>query len=114
MRAALLAVILLAGLAAGCDELMPGRSEGEKLYRKHCAKCHGNNAAGNTPRYMGNPWADLTDDHWKTGGDRTSLEGVILYGEGEMPGVELSHEEVLAIINHLRELRGETRERPGG
>ena len=88
-------------------------SEGERLWLQHCARCHGRDGAGNTPRYMGQPYADLSDDHWRTGGDRVALEDAIRNGRfGEMPAFEeLSRQEVREIIRYLRELRGERRKR---
>ena len=105
------ALALAMGAGLGCDRLFPHRSGGERLWRKHCAECHGLDGAGNTLQYMGNPWADLTDDHWKTGGgDASSFERVIHDGVfGEMPGFpDLSHEEVRTLYEYLRMLRHET------
>jgi len=107
--AAWIAVLAL-GAGAGCKNLFPHRSQGETLWRKQCADCHGLDGAGNTAQYMGNPWADLTDDHWKTGGgDESSFESVVHEGVfGEMRGFpELSHQEILALYEYLRVLRHE-------
>jgi len=101
---------LALGAGAGCKNLFPHRSAGETLWRKHCADCHGLDGAGNTVQYMGNPWADLTDDHWKTGGgDESSFESVVREGVfGEMRGFpELSHQEIVTLYDYLRELRHE-------
>jgi len=103
-----LAVVLLA--SAACDQLFPHRSEGEKLWRKHCAECHGLDGAGNTVGYMGNPWADLTDNNWKTGGgDPSSFEDVVRDGVfGQMPAdKELTHEQIRVLYEYLRVLRHE-------
>jgi mono/diheme cytochrome c family protein len=103
--------LLLASLAlAACSDLFPHRSEGEKLYRKHCADCHGVDGSGNTPGYMGNGWADLRDDNWKLGGDPGSIENAIRTGVfGQMPGYEdkLSGKEIRQVVDHVRVLRGE-------
>jgi len=112
---ALLALLAVAALAlAGCDALIPARSEGERLYRQKCSECHGVDAAGNTVRYMGNPWADLRDNEWKSGGDPVSIERIIRAGVfGQMPGnPDLTREQVRAIVDHVRELRGEKRPEP--
>jgi len=103
--AALTAVVL-----TGCDELLAS-SPGEKLWRRHCAECHGLDGAGNTPRYMGNSWADLTDNNWRVGnGDRGSIEAVVREGVfGEMPAFDqLTREEMRELIDYLGSLRGET------
>lgn len=107
LKLALATVALLT--LSGCDQLLPRRSEGEKLWRKHCADCHGLNAAGNTPRYMGKPYADLTDSAWKYGGDKTSLINSTRGGVFEHPDAlkKLTNAEVGTIIDYLRELRGE-------
>lgn len=104
-------LVVAAALAlplAGCVE----RSPGEVLYRKHCADCHGLDGAGNTPRYMGNQWANLVDGAWKSGsGDEYSIAGVIREGIfGQMPANDtLSDEEVRAIVDWVLYMRGETR-----
>ncbi len=104
--------LLLAAAAGlgGCEELFPQRSEGERLYRKHCAECHGLDGAGNTPGYMGNAYADLKDERWKFGGDPGSMQGVVEAGIfGQMPKFDqLSAKEVRAVVDHVRVLRGET------
>ncbi|HVR98470.1 MAG TPA: cytochrome c, partial [Thermoanaerobaculia bacterium] len=93
----------------GCEDLFVHRSEGERLYRKHCAECHGVNGNGDTPGYMGNAYADLLDDHWKFGGDSGSMQGVVQAGVfGQMPKFDqLTAQEVRAVIDHVRVLRGE-------
>lgn len=110
--AALGATVLLT--LAACNDLFPNRSPGEKLYRKHCADCHGLDGAGNTPRYMGNPWADLTDGNWKQGGDPASLANSTRNGVfGQMPSFkQLSDAEVQQIVDHVRVLRGEKLPQP--
>lgn len=102
---ALSAVVTL----SACKEVFPRRSEGEKLYRKHCAECHGLDAAGNTPGYMGNAYADLRDDVWKTGGDSDSMQSVVRNGVfAKMPKFDrLSAKEVRLVVDYVRELRGE-------
>lgn len=105
--AAALAVAAIA--ATGCD-LIEHRTPGEKIWRKRCASCHGLDARGNTPRYMGNDRADLSDNSWYSGGgDDGSLETVIREGVfAEMPANDdLTREEMRDLIGHLRVLRGE-------
>lgn len=102
-----------AGLAAtlsACEGLF-ARDPGERLWRRHCAECHGLDAAGNTPRYMGNAYADLTDSSWRTAApDRGSLEAVVREGVfGQMPAFDqLSREELDLLLDHLATLRGES------
>jgi mono/diheme cytochrome c family protein len=103
-----LALVPLALAALGCD-LLPQRPLGERLWRKRCAECHGQDGSGNTPRYMGITEADLLDDSWEHGREPGSWEVVIREGVfGSMPAnPDLTREEVLALVHYLRQLRGE-------
>lgn len=108
--AALLMAAPLAAALGGCDDLFV-RDPGERLWRKLCAECHGLDGAGNTPRFMGNAAADLTDDYWKSfGGDRYGWESAVREGVfGQMPAFDqLSREEMKALLDHLARLRGES------
>ncbi len=100
----LLGVVLLSTL--GCSELIPQRSEGEKLYRARCASCHGLDARGNTPRYLSDHTVDLTDDDFTHGGGSEAMGLVIQYGvTGRMPANEdLSPDQIKAIVKHLQGL----------
>jgi mono/diheme cytochrome c family protein len=104
--------ILAATLLAGCEDLVDrfsNRPADEKLWRKHCAKCHGVSGTGNTPAYMGNTYADLTDDIWHAGSSDGSLGRAIRDGVfGEMPGFrdQLTGKEVDLLIAYVRKLRG--------
>lgn len=111
LRAPVLFAALLSfgTILAACHELR-SRSPEERLWRKFCADCHGLDGRGNTPKYMGNPAADLTDDYWKSfSGDRYGWEQAIREGiPGQMPpNDQLSDEEVRLILRYLAELRGE-------
>jgi len=108
MRVWIAALVLV--VAAGCGGLFADRTEGEKLWRKHCADCHGLDAAGNTVRYMGDIWADLSDDQWHTGGDEYSIREVVRSGVlGKMPANrKLTDAEIGEIVKWLYHLRGET------
>ena len=105
-------VVFLAAVAlvsVACEDLLPKRSKGEQIYRARCAECHGLDGRGNTPRYMGNPNADLI----ATGRypDVGSMEGVIREGiPGQMRGnPDLSYTEMKALLEWIRQLRGAAR-----
>jgi len=109
--ASLPALAFVALFASGCGFLEP-KDPGERVYRRLCSSCHGVDGRGNTPRYMSNEWADLTDESWKGYGDDGTLETTIREGIfGKMPAhAELTREEMRALLGYLRELRGETNE----
>ncbi len=93
-----------------CDAFAPGRSPGEKLYRNHCANCHGVKGDGQTVRYMGNTWANLTDDYWKHGGDRSSLEHTLRTEVVfKHPPFGLSTQEIRQVVDHVVQLRSKKR-----
>ena len=90
----------------------PALARGAQVYQQNCAGCHGIDGSGNTPRYMGNNWANLLDNSWKSGGgDEYSIATVVREGVyGQMPAnTELSDEEITQIVDWLYTLRGETR-----
>ena len=104
-------LLLAAGLLAmtACET---GRTPEERLYRKHCSQCHGIDGSGNTPAYMGDPYADLTDEFWRSGsGGDDSVRRVIREGVfGKMPGFtqQLTGPEVEGLVKHMRSLRSGT------
>jgi len=107
------APLLLAALVlTGCEDVLDvfvKRPPDEKLWRHHCAECHGIDGSGNTPGYMGNAYADLRDDVWKTGGSESSIHRVIREGVfGEMPGFrqQLTDKEMDLLVGYVRRLRG--------
>ena len=107
----MLVLAALALQASGCDLFQP-KDPGEALFRKFCASCHGIDGRGNTVRFMGNEWADLTDNNWRQYGDDGSLETIIREGVfSKMPARdELTREEMRALLGYLRKLRSETAE----
>jgi mono/diheme cytochrome c family protein len=106
LAAALPVVLALAGGACG---LLPQRSAGEQLWRDLCADCHGVDGRGNTPRYMGKPYADVVDNVWRGDGDPATVAQIVREGVfGEMPGnPDLTAEEMTALLDWFYGLRGE-------
>jgi mono/diheme cytochrome c family protein len=104
-------LIVLAAVAYYGSDLLDTvlkRSPGEKVWRKHCAECHGVDGAGNTPGYMGETYADLRDDLWRAGGNDGAFESVITSGVfGKMPPTQLTPGELRAVVAYIHELRGE-------
>jgi mono/diheme cytochrome c family protein len=95
---------------AGCDEILPKRTVGEKLYRKHCSDCHAADGAGQTIRSMGETYADLLDDTWRYAGDAPGIRTVLsqdLVFDHPTFSQKLSSEEIKQITEHVLTLRGE-------
>jgi len=114
LRSLLSLGLLLPALAlatSGCGLVGP-KDPGERVYRRHCATCHGVDGRGNTARYMSEEFADLTDNSWRNYGDDGTIETVIREGIfGKMPARDnLTREEMRALLGYLRKLRGETTE----
>ena len=95
---------------AGCEEILPKRTVGEKLYRKHCLDCHAADGAGQTIRSMGETYADLLDDTWRYAGDAPGIRTVLsqdLVFDHPTFSRKLSSEEIKQITEHVLTLRGE-------
>lgn len=109
VRLSALAMLMLA--LAGCSDVFPKRTAGEKLYRSNCADCHGIDGRGHTIKSMGDQNANLLDDSWRHAGDASGMENVILQSlVFEHPTFDkLSREQVKQIVDHVLSLRGEGR-----
>ena len=83
---------------------------GEKLFRAHCARCHGNDAKGEGPEApAGSHPANLTDDMWKHGSTDADILNVIRNGVGpkfDMKGFRsrFTTEEMWSLVHYLRSL----------
>ncbi|MBW2269113.1 MAG: cytochrome c [Deltaproteobacteria bacterium] len=94
-------------------------SSGAALYERHCSSCHGADGTGRTPLSMllRTPPPDLTliaarrDGWFPDGVIRQILDGRMpAHGARDMPvwGRVLSHEELVAITDHLRSMQQKT------
>lgn len=114
-QALALAGLMALGVAVGaCGQLFSTRSRGEQLYRQRCARCHGIDGRGNTPQWMGDPIADLTDDDWRYGGDPPSIEDTIRDGifAKMPPNKDLSPDELKELTNYVLSLGGKSSGEP--
>jgi mono/diheme cytochrome c family protein len=93
-------------LAAGCGPKDPG----ERVWVRKCSACHGRAGRGDTRFAKGRPYAILTDDAWKHGGDLASIRRLIADGDPKSPMPpfrdRLSPEEIDAVAAHVLKLWG--------
>ncbi len=72
---------------------------------RKCSACHGREGRGDTRFAAGRPFAVLTDDLWKHGGDLASIRLLVASGDpgSQMPPFEgrLSPEEIDAVSRHV-------------
>ncbi len=113
-RGVLLGFCALLGLLSlnGCEELGFGGTEGSRLWREHCARCHGAQGNGsvayNQHQYL--TGINLRDDDWKFGGDDGTIVDTVLQGIfPAMPSFDgtLTEPQIREIVRHLRTLRGD-------
>jgi mono/diheme cytochrome c family protein len=96
---------LLIPLLAGC---LPGRSAGERLYRRHCSSCHGVDGGGGV-MYQADEVVDLLDDIWKYGGDPSEIEYSLLSEEVRKHETwDFTNQERQELVEHILILRGES------
>lgn len=102
---------MLALCLGACDEILSRRTPGEKLYSKHCSKCHGSDGAGETIKTMGKSFSNLVDDSWRHAGDATGMRAVLsqdLVFDHPTFSKRLSREEIQQVTDHVIFLRGES------
>ena len=94
----------------GCEEILPKRTPGQKLYGKHCSECHGVDGVGQTIQTMGESYSDLVDDSWRYAGDALGMRSVLsqdMVFDHPTFSKRLSSEEIRQIVDHVIVLRGE-------
>ncbi|MCH8899647.1 MAG: cytochrome c [Acidobacteria bacterium] len=100
-RGALLLVLLVAALIAGCSDRLEGK-HGEELYRVGCAQCHGADLTGGLgPPIDAGSNADI-------GLSDEQVVDVIRVGPGAMPGFDrrLTEEQIESLVVYLRVRHG--------
>jgi mono/diheme cytochrome c family protein len=93
-------------LATGCGPKDPG----ERVWRRKCSACHGREGRGDTRFAKGRPYANLTDDDWKHGGNLAAIRRLIADGDPKSPMPpfrdRLSPEEIDLVSAHVLKLWG--------
>ena len=96
-RGALVLVLLVAVLVAGCSDRLEGK-HGEELYRVGCAQCHGADLTGG----LGS--AIDAGSNADIGLSNEQVANVIRVGPGAMPGFDrrLTEEQIDSLVVYLR------------
>ena len=108
LRVPILGLLILT--LCGCEEILPKRTAGEKLYGKHCSECHGVDGVGQTIQTMGDSYSDLVDDSWRYAGDAPGIRSVLsqdMVFDHPTFSKRLSSDEIKQIADHVIVLRGE-------
>ena len=81
---------------------------GTRVYRRHCAACHGDDGAGRTRFGRSRPFANLVDGVHRHPSDPASVKRLLLEGDPASPmppfAGKLSDEEVDAVLRHVETL----------
>jgi mono/diheme cytochrome c family protein len=109
----LLAVTLLIGVSQAAAsrlqraQVSPAKAkEAKRLFKQRCAKCHGQDGAGNNyGQIIG--VTNLTDPEWQERVDDQRIINSIKHGRGQMPaaGEKLSDEQITSLMLHVRTLK---------
>ena len=100
-----IAALLLSGCARETPVTKAAVSEGDSLFKTHCAVCHGasGDGSGQVPSHV-----DFTSRHWQQYRSDADIRSAIREGvEGAaMPAFpSLSDEQLDALVAHLRKLK---------
>ena len=94
-------------LAAGGDKASPpapqaGAQHPSALYAEYCAKCHGQDGTGNTPRGKQLMARDFTDAEWQSSKKDDQLIKQVREGSEDMPafGKKLSKEQIESLVKN--------------
>jgi len=88
------------------DAQMPAAKakESKKLFKQNCARCHGEDGAGETTvgEIAGAP--DFTDRKWQELADDQRLANSIVHGRAQMPpfGKKFSKEQIKSLVYFVR------------
>lgn len=106
----LLAANLLTGFVAisqtTSDKLSPTKTkETKRLFKQKCAKCHGQDGAGNNYGQIVGA-TNLTQSEWQLRVDDKRLLNSIKHGRGQMPafGEKLTEDQIASLALYVRTL----------
>lgn len=103
----LVTISLCAAFAASVSRSRQKLPDGDVLFFKNCADCHGKNGRAKTFKAKFNHARNLTDPKWQAVISDEHMYESILHGKDKMPafGKKLSADEVAALVTYVRMLK---------
>ena len=101
VRRTRIAAGLCFGLIAGGGVVLFGKDAAPSaLYKEYCAKCHGEDGTGNTPKGKKLMARDFTDPEWQSAKSDSDLIKTVTKGGEDMPafGKKLSKEQIELLV----------------
>ena len=111
LRPLLLLLLLGAPGLAGCSDK---NLSTPALYRRHCARCHGDHGEGSPRGLRLYPHLDLRTSPLVRAGDRAGVRHQIADGEGPMPGFagRLDPQQIERLVDFTLQLGRTPKEKP--
>ena len=96
----LLPALVFGGLATFGVALYATEDHPSALFKEFCAKCHGEDGTGNTPKGKQLMAQDFTDPEWQAGKSDADLVKVVTKGGEDMPpfGKKLTKEQIDGLV----------------
>lgn len=96
-----------AAFSAGVRQNNQKLPDGDVLFLKNCASCHGKDGRAKTFKAKFNHARNLTDPTWQAAITDEHMYESILHGKDKMPafGKKLSEDEVAALVTYIRMLK---------
>lgn len=103
----LVAISLSVAFSASVSRSSQRLPDGDVLFLKNCASCHGKDGRAKTFKAKFNHARNLTDPKWQAAISDEHMYESILHGKDKMPafGKKLSENEVAALVTYVRMLK---------
>lgn len=98
----ILFVLTILTINSKSGSVVVSAANGAQIYAAHCARCHGGDGRGQTPKGKQTGAKDFTNPQWQA----NEARGIraITNGKGKMPGFKstLNPEQIRAVWEHVR------------
>jgi mono/diheme cytochrome c family protein len=101
-RTRLLSALLFGGLVSSGLVLFATEDHPSALFKEYCAKCHGEDGTGNTPKGKQLMAQDFTDPEWQADKTDADLIKQVTNGGEDMPpfGKKLTKEQIESLVKN--------------